>query len=80
MFYAAQFTLRPWRIAGTLTRIARGRPDTMLERMLEGILVRIRGLTGKPRRKPAPTLDGARERESAPRREAAAEKRIHDAA
>ena len=44
LFYSAQFLIRPWRVVGTMSRIARGRPDTMLERMLEGIVVRMRGV------------------------------------
>lgn len=44
LFYSAQFSIRPWRIFGTLSRILRGKPDTMLERMLEGVMVRMRGV------------------------------------
>lgn len=44
IFYTAQFTMRPWRILGSLSRLLRGQPDTMLERMLEGVVVRLRGV------------------------------------
>lgn len=82
IFYSAQFALRPWRIVGTASRILRGKPDTMLERMLEGVMVRMRGMARSPQKRTQTTAtnDEVLPSDRQNRHDESTERAVHDAA
>ena len=46
LFYLSQYALRPWRAAGSIGRLATGRPITFIERVVTNSLGRIRFMFG----------------------------------
>jgi hypothetical protein len=42
IFYSSQFLFRPWRVIESIARVARSNPTTLLERLPEVMLSRLR--------------------------------------